>query len=211
MAKKEVIEAPTVLYGPRDGRSIKKTYPELENNPLFKKMLNDDILFAWYIGIPNSPVDKDLPEPTRYKSAAFKCFPNNEEKKRKYADFDVSIEVKLAIEEFKKFSPEARAIAKNMVQTIFNKYQKMIDVDVEKDFLITRKVGKGESQEEITEIDWTGRKQFIDSAATIRKELPGLLKDLEEGFGVTEVKKKEEGNGNKSIDIFHKRRQENQS
>ena len=196
-------EATPVLFGPRDGKTLKKLYPEIDANNLFKGISNDDILFAWYIGIPNSPVDHDWPEVARYKAAAQKSFPKNEEKKRKYGSMDLPTEIKLAIEEFRKKSPEARFIAKNMIHTIFQKYQELVNVDVKTAFLVKKKIGKGEDAEEIEEMDWTGRKQYVDSTATIRKELPGLLKDIEEGFGISENKKDEIKNGTKPLGLYH--------
>jgi hypothetical protein len=190
-----------VLFGPRTKKALKKQYPELDNEPAFKGIEGADILFAWYIGIPNSPVDQESPDAMRYRIAAATCFPEGE-KRQAFGSGDFPEEIKFAIEKFKKYSPEARAAAKNIVQKIFNNFEKLVNVDVEKDFLITRKVGKGEDAEEITEIDWTGRKQYVDSATTISKNLPELLKQVEEGFGITE-KKSDDGQGVKSIDKFH--------
>lgn len=190
-----------ILWGPRDKKSLKKLYPELENEPAFKGVEGQELLFAWYIGIPNSPVDHEWESLVRYRSAAYKCF-KDEDKKREFGSGDFPDHVKRAIERFKRYSPEARAASNNIVQKIFHNFEKMVDVDVEKDFLVTRTVGKGEDREEVTEMDWTGRKQYVDSATKISETLPALLKQIEEGFGIKE-KKSDEATG-KSIDRFHR-------
>lgn len=193
-----------VLFGPKTGKSLLRTYPDLAKDSVFKDLSSDDLLFAWYIGIPDSPVDHDWQDMARYKSAATRCFSSNKEKKDKYSVGSIPEEVKAAIEKFKLFSPEARMSAKKMVQTIFSKFEQMVNVDVENDFTVIRTIGKGEDKEEVKEVDWTAKKQYIDSMAKISETLPSLIKQVEEGFGVTETKKGEEKKyGTKAIDIFH--------
>ncbi len=190
-----------ILYGPKTKKSLKKMYPELDADPSFKGIEGADLLFAWYIGIPYSPVDQELPDMIRYKNAAYHCFQDGD-KKHAFASGDFPEEIKFAIERFKKYSPEARAAAKNMVQKIFNNYAKIVDVDMDKAFLVTKKIGKGEDVEEITETDWTAKKQYVDSTKTISVTLPELLKQIEEGFGITD-KKADENTGIRSIDKYH--------
>lgn len=189
-----------VLFGPRTGKSLLRTYPELAQDPVFKVLSGDDLLFAWYMGIPNSPVDHDWQDMARYKSAAARCFPNNKDKKENYSVGNVPEEVKAAIERFKTYSPEARFMALKMTQTIFNKFQQMVDVDVKKDFEEIDNEGN-------VSINFTARKQYVDSAAKIREELPMLIKQIEEGYGVSEKNKGDEQKfGAKAIDKFHKER-----
>lgn len=52
-------------------------------------------------------------------------------------------------------------------------------------------------------MDWTGRKQYVDSTEAIAKAMPVLLKQLEEGFGITDGKKSDVELGSKPIDKFH--------
>lgn len=193
-----------ILYGPRDGKSLKRLYPEIEADPKFKPLANEDLLFAWYIGIPGSPIDNEWAEPLRYKTAAARCFPKNDVKKQKFASQDVPDDVKQAIREFECKSPEARLMAKLMTQRTFHRFKKILDVDVQNDFNITRTIGKGEDKEEITEVNWTAKKQYVDSAEKIIEMLPSMVKKIEEGFGMTEKQKKEEGTvGSKPIDRYH--------
>jgi len=79
----------------------------------------------------------------------------------------------------------------------------MVDVNVEKDFITIRTIGKGEDKEEIKEVDWSGKKSYIDSMAKISETIPSLIDQIEKGFGIAETKKGEEKMGSKSIDKFH--------
>lgn len=191
------MEDSIILFGPKNGKSLLRAHPELSENPVFKSLPGDELLFAWYIGIPNSPIDNEWTEKVRFTHAAHKCFSKNKEKQEQFSSGLIPDEVKAAIEAFKKFNPEARNEALKMTQTIFNKYKQMVDVDVKADFVETDKDGN-------TSINFTARKQYIDSMAKIREELPLLIKQIEEGYGVTENKKIEEKKlGIKPIDKYH--------
>ena len=51
------------------------------------------------------------------------------------------------------------------------------------------------------EINWTGRNSYVTSAKNISETLPSLIKQVEEGFGVTDIKEGEVGS--KAISRFH--------
>ncbi len=90
-----------------------------------------------------------------------------------------------------------------MAQETFYKFKELLKVDVENDFVKTRTVGTGENKEEITEIDWSGRKSYVDSAEKIIEALPDLVKKIEEGFGITGTDKKDRRNGSNAIERHH--------
>lgn len=191
-----------ILFGPRNGRDIRKLYPEIANDDRFKRISNDELLFAWLMGIPNSPCDESWGDMPRWKSAANRAFSGNKEKKDTYATGTFPDEVKRAINAFATFSPEARLLAKRMVQTAYHNYNSLISADVEKDFLITKVVGKGDDKETITEMDWSGRNNYVNSTNNIIKALPDLLKLMEEGFGIDEKKKHDETPGSREIEKY---------
>lgn len=203
----EKSEIKTIVFGPRNGKSLFRLYPELRDEPVFKNMAHDDLLFAWYIGIPNSPVDHEWTEKVRWQSAAAKCF-TNKDKREKSGSFDVGEDVKIAIKKFESYSPEARSEAKQIIQKIFHNYQKLVDVNVDTAFLKTTTVGKGEDKQVVTETDWTAKNQYTNITSTISKALPDLVKQIEEGFGIQEHGKAEETMGNKSIDKYHQQKKE---
>lgn len=190
-----------ILFGPRNGKSLTRLYPEIASEPKFKGIASDDLLFSWYIGCQSSPIDPDWSDTIRQQTAAAYAI-KEEVKKKRYASGDIPEKVKEAIEVMKKYSPDARMKAKRMVQTIFHKWEQLVNVDVEKDFLITKRDKEGN---EIIETDWTGRKQYIDSTAKMSDSMPGLIAQIESGFGIEE---KEKEQGKKIIDKFHQEKRD---
>lgn len=198
-------ELPPILYGPRNGQSLLRTYPELKEHTEFTDLSKEDLHFAWLMGIKGSPVSEDMAEESRIRSAALQAFPGEakQDKRNEFSRGGIPVDVRAAISKFSNMSPNARLMAKRMTQMVFEKYQQLLNVDVENDFLIRKKVGKGQDVVEVTEMDWTGRKAYADSSANIIKTLPELVKKIEEGYGVTEKNKDGETQENKTIHKFH--------
>lgn len=182
-----------LLFGPKNGKNLKKSYPELATQKEFKDLSNEDLLFAWYVGNPSSPIDPNLDIMFRNSSAAAVVFTKDSSRKANYAKGEYPDEVKIAIEKMSKYSPDARLVSKRMVQAMFQNFQKMVNVDP-REFISTDKEGT------VTP-DWTAKKQYIDSCTKISEALPGLIKQIEEGFGIEE--KKNTSDGAKAIDKFH--------
>lgn len=209
----EGIQIQPVLYGPQSGKSLLKTYPSLSDEPLLKNLSKDEIYFAWLIGIKGSPISENLTDEIRYATAAHQVFGNyrDQDKRKMYGRFStLPEEIKAAIGVFQKFNPDLRLKAKAMQQMAFENYEKLVGVDVDTAFKIKKKVKNPETDqmETIEEEDYSARKQYIDSTATIIKALPEMVKQMEEGFGITE-KTSEKTTGKRSIDNFHDRNRDN--
>lgn len=189
-----------ILFGPQTGKTLKKLYPEIEKEPTFKEITNEDLLFAWYLGNKSSPIDPDWDENIRYKQAAIQSLPNNHDKRNRYGSKEVPETVMLAVEKMATFSPRAREVSARIVQNSFHNILKMSQVDVDKDFMYTDKEG-------VDRIDWTARKQYIDSVKTTTEILPTLIKQLEDGFGIGRTKKEE--SKEKAIEKFHNQKKDN--
>jgi len=185
-----------ILFGPKNGKSIMRSHPELAQDPDFKNMSHEDIYFSWLMGIDGSPVDKDADIYIRLRSAASKAFKGNKEKVQQYASNDLPDEVRVAIRRFERFSTDARLMAKSMMQKAFINMEKIINVDVDKDFLFKNKDGDDE-------VDWSAKKQYIDIVTTASKTLPDILRQLEDGFGIVEKKTE---SGIKPIDKYHQKK-----
>jgi len=183
-----------ILFGPSTGKHLKKMYPELANEPLFKEIKNDDLLFAWYLGNKSSPVDPEWPEELRYKESARQAITNDVEKRNAYANKNVPESVRLAVEKMGTYSPKARELAARTLQNHFHNMLEMSQVNVKEDFKYIDKEGN-----EL--IDWTARNQYISSVKTSVEVLPNLIKQVEEGFGIEKTKKEE--SGTRAIDKFH--------
>lgn len=182
-----------LLFGPKNGKSLKKSYPEIAAQKEFKDLTNEDLLFSWYVGNPSSPIDPNLDIMFRNSSAAAICFTKDSAKKLNYSKGEYPDEVKIAIEKMSKYSPEVRMASKRMIQAMFQSFQKMVSARPE-EFVIIDKDGNKIP-------DWTAKKQYIDSCTKISEALPGLIKQIEEGFGIEE--KKNTSEGTKAIDKFH--------
>lgn len=192
-----------LLYGPRNDRSLLQQYPDLKNKPELRERSKGEIYFCWLMGIPGSPVDEEWPIDQRRKIAARMAFPNDEDKMKAFAFSNLSDEIQSAIRVFERMKPEARMLADRMTQRAFYNFQKMINVDVEKDFLITKKIkGPDGEMEEITETDHQSKKAYTDTVDKIMKSLPEMIDRIEKGYGIKEKKKDEEEE--RVIDIFHK-------
>lgn len=200
-----------ILWGPRDGKSLLSEYPDLNEYKEFKDLTREELNFVWYVGNPSSPLNGGniLDERIKYKSAAFRCI-KDPEKKRRFSEGDMPSGIREAIAKMQTFSPEARAIAKQVATTAFHNLQSMVDINVGADFKIMRNItsgtGKDKVVEQVEEMDWAGRKQYIDTVAKISDLLPSLLKQVEHGFGI-EIKNEKEI-GMKPIDKFHQSNQE---
>lgn len=177
-----------ILFGPRNGKLLKRENPELARNKAFDALSDQELLFAWYMGNKSSSIDENWTESVRAKQAAWASFPKGSEKRNKYASMEISVSVKAAIEEMRKYSPEARMQAKKMAQTTFHKWMSYIETTPAND------------------------KNFVETSATIQKYLPDLVKILEEGYGISEAQvqtnAKEEG-AQLPIDEFHQNKKEN--
>lgn len=192
-------EPKIILFGPKSGKALASLYKDLNDKIKHLSLSSEDVLFAWYMGCESSPIDPEWTDKVRRTSSALSAI-KDERKRKAYGDGEIPVKVKEAIEVFKTFSPDARMKAKRMVQTIMHKWEEMVNVDVATEFLITKKDKEGN---ETIEVDWTGRKQYIDSTAKISDSLPSLLAQLESGFGI-----KEQEQGKKMIDKFHQEKRE---
>lgn len=201
-----------ILFGPKTGKSLIRLYPELANEQAFKDIPLEDLNFAWYVGNPSSPIDPEWEDMIKYKTAAAVCFSNNDTKRKLYGSGEIPDAVRQAIEKMQKYSPQARMVAKRMTQKMFEKLEQMVDVDME-EFVTVRDIkdpADPSQKIQVREIDWTGRKQYVDSMAKISETLPTLIKQIEEGFGMTDHKKNnhEEGVGTRAIERYHKSKKE---
>lgn len=183
-----------ILYGPTTGKHLKKMYPELALEPLFKEVKNDELLFAWYLGCKSSPIDPNWAEEIKYKQASLAAFPNDAPKRNQYAAKNVPENVRLAVEKMATYSPKARELAARTLQNHFHNMLEMSEVNVNSDFNYVDKEGN-------TLIDWTARNQYMSSVKTATEILPNLLKLMEEGFGIEKSQKQEVGV--KHIDKYH--------
>lgn len=188
-----------ILFGPTNEKDLKRLYPELKEADEFRNLTTGEMLFVWHFANATSDLVKNdnLPEKSRAIAAydkAFKSHPN-EERKRQYYSLNFPDKIRLAIDRMKRYEPTIRIRSRVIAETILENFEKMVKVDLE-DFNTTDEVGN-------TEINWTGRNNYVTSAKTILQTLPDLINQVEHGYGVKDKKGSADSNGEKAIDRFH--------
>lgn len=185
-----------ILFKPQAGK-LRQIYPELKANKKFEDIPNDEFLFVWYYACASSPINPEMPDVIRARTAAAEALKDADKKKR-FSNLEFPEKIKEAIQEMMKYNPDARMVAKRIIQTTFNNLEKMTNVD-EDAFTYQDADGKKRT-------DWTGRKQYVDSVAKISETLPGLIEQMEHGFGI--VDSKTDAGSKRSIDKFHENNQD---
>lgn len=167
------------LFYPEDTKSLFKTYPALKNIEEFKNLNRTEMLFVWYYASESSPLSEIVSDKNRRIGALSKAFTldADEQISRNYVEGNMPEKVREAIHRMKMFNIDIRARAKRMVEKIMTNFEAMIEVG-DGDFEVVDKDSN-------KSIDWTGRKSYIDGAAKISEQLPALIKQVEEGFGIT--------------------------
>lgn len=186
------------LFGPRNEKDLGRQYPELKKEPEFKDLTTGELLFTWWYANATSPliIDDTLSDKQRIMAAydqSFKKTSADNDRKSNYFSSIFPDRVKTAIEKMKSFNPSARIRSRIMIEKMMNQFEKLINVS-EDDFIEHDEGGK-------KKINWTGRNSYVTSAKNISEMLPTLIRQLEEGFGVIEVKEGEQGI--KAIQRFH--------
>jgi DNA-directed RNA polymerase beta' subunit len=190
-----------ILFKPKEGK-LKQMYPELNSNKKFKDLSGEELLFVWYYACKSSPIDPSLPDALRANTAAAESIKRDKAKREKFSNLDFPERIKEAIEEMEKYNPDVRMVAKRIIQNSFNMLEKMSNTSIDQ-FETVEDDGKGNS---IKKIDWSGRKQFVDTVAKIADTMPALIAQMEQGYGI--VDEKGENASEKIIDIYHSRKEE---
>ena len=177
--------------------NYKKTYPELATIPEFDDIRSIDLQFIWYIANPTSYLYWNYPDDMRgrVRAALKETYINNPPKEyvNDWLELKFSPKINQAIERMRKFRPDVRQEARDMVDNVFKDFQKVLNMNMS-DF----KNGKGE-------LDPSA---YVSSRKAILKELPEIIKIREMGFGVTTTgdKRKEDAVGQKIIENYHNRK-----
>ncbi len=191
-------EETIILFGPKNSKALNRIYPELVNEPVFKELPADEMLFVWYYGNLSSPIDPEQDDKLRATAAAAIAFKKSPDKMKKFSSMIFPESIKLAVKKMGTYSPEARAAGKRIAQNNLNNLMKMSNVKLS-DFDIEKRDAQGNIS---VETDWSGRNQYISGIAKTTETIKELIKQVEEGFGV-EVSDGTPFNGKKGIDVFH--------
>ncbi len=121
-----------------------------------------------------------------------------EEQYGKYRALNFPEKIRDAIDRMENYEPDFRNKARQMTIKMFDNLQTFATMNIE-DLLKVSTTDKNGTKTETT--DWSSIKEYTDNSKNISSLLPELIKQLEEGFGVTDVKKKERGQS--AIERFH--------
>ena len=174
--------------------NYKKTYPELATIPEFDDIRSIDLIFVWYIANPTSYLYWNYPDSMkgRVKEAIKVVFGNDPPKEyvNQWLELKFSPKLNQAIERMRKFRPDVRQEARDMVDNVFKDFQEVLNMKMTS---FVKANG---------EIDPTA---YVSSRKAILKELPEIIKVREMGFGVnsTNDKKKDEEIGQRIIQRYH--------
>lgn len=195
-----------MLFGPLSDKDLRRQYPELASIAEFESLQNNELLFSWYMGNRTSPLllDEDMPAELRLEIAIKKSFKGKLDAKARaeYLAWNFPERVRVAVRKMEEFRPDVRNRAKMMIEKIFTKFEEMIDVS-EDDFILRNKDGV------LMGVDWTSKKQYIDSCRNIAEAMPALITKLEEGFGIEVTDDKGDApKGSKAIDRYLSQKKE---
>lgn len=185
MKKKDV-----TVFKPVKGKPMIEAYPELGKYDEFKNIPDTYIRYAWYFGNRSSPFYNENSHYRKttlcFKQAFGKLTQGNTGIAKRLHENDVPEEIINAIERMRKFNPSIRDKALSLQEKIFehyetivDKFQEYIEADAEANESDNAEEGKKGKRLSIG-----ATKDYVELTAKINKELPSLILNLEEGFGV---------------------------
>ena len=147
---------------------MKADYPELAKVEEFDGITDRDLRLVWYWSAKGSKYSEIQDLPKRANAIARAEFGGKiglveirDWEKGKFPD-----PVKVAMDRMRRFAPTDRSRAKDMVEKIFDTYEKIV----------------GAALDDLLD-DMDKQKKYIDNTSNIVDRLPILIKHKEEGFG----------------------------
>jgi len=169
-----------LLFPPRGNKPLTATYPELREYDELTKITPKELLFIWYVTFVYSGFQlKD-----RVKLAISEVWgddlPEGEKNKLVYDNWNADLRAAQSVME--NFNLSARMKSRIIIETAFQNYQEIIKIDIEE-------IKKSKN--------WAELKKYTEVTSDIIKQLPDLVKSLETGNGVGEIRASvKEGTGN---------------
>ena len=169
------------IFYPNSSRDLAMDYPELYENENFRKLNRAEKLFVWYWGCRASPfwdledVDERLDKCIHHSFGSTL----DHVAKQRFMSGNFSEKIDKAIIFMNKFQLSPRVRASKLTEKILKNIEKLIDVEISED--------SEEFKNKDGEADWSKKKAYIDSCEKATKILPDLIRQVEEGYGVTSV------------------------
>ena len=189
------------LFDPEGIKAVdyKSVYPELNTTPEFESLSGNVLMFVWYFANKTSPIYSMSPEKRveeAIKMAGWKMPPEQKDKILKLVFGEV---LDYAIKKMESYEPGARFLGMETMKKIFLQYTKIVD-DGPEGF----KKEEGYGEEKTTVIDHPG---YVNVSSKIATIMPGLIQNLEDGFGITVVGNSEDEEGTNFLRTWNVNRQ----
>lgn len=172
----EETEVVIQLFNPTKEKDLRIDYPELAEMDEFKGMDPRFVKFCWYVGNRTSPFFLMPREEKIMKAISLLWTPlmiKKLESVKALYEGDLSKDVLAGIDRMVRFHPENRLKAKILADYTFQQLQKLVVV----------------SDEELKGMAFEDRNRYAALLTKVQKDLPGVINNLETGFGVRVVEK----------------------
>jgi hypothetical protein len=193
------------LYAPQNEKDLREQYPELWEVEEFSSLEIKELLLTWYYGAPTSPYSQ-LPHIQAVEESFLAVYKSHDkipaDKISKWLENDLSETQKIAVNRWKSMNVSMRIKSKTMVDKMLSNLEKMADV-TDQDFQKYDEEGNV-----VKGVDWAARTQYANFCRITSQLLPDLIKQSEQGFGITKVKG-QVPKGTKAIDRYHKNQKSN--
>jgi hypothetical protein len=185
----------TMFEPMKDRDLLTKKYPELGRMDEFNRLLQHEQEFVWLYACELSPFVKKIPDRHERARKSFEVSRRNKEYQndeyQNYCSLIFPDHIKTAVERMAKFRSDLRSRALAALENAYNSCIEVLDAP------IPGKIHEFDDQEqEFVYKDVTPAmiKQVIEAKQKAREELPGIIKQIEEGFGIIMVKQDEQDN-----------------
>ena len=152
-------------------------YPELGQIPEFACLTNKQLLFVWNYSNITSPhffIRKKNEKLHKCIHDSFGRLADDEY--ARYMNEDFPQDIRDAMKRMDTFDVSARYRAKLNVEKVFSNLEKMIDI----------------AEGQIQSMDLDEKKKYADFSIKVAEAMPGLIKQLEDGFGIRTEEAKED-------------------
>ena len=162
---------------------LRLEYPELFQIDQFRGLSSRELLFVWHYANRTSPIYKEKDKRLRIKKALGQSFGASMSKTEteRYIAHNFPEKVKVAIERMERFNPSYRMMAKHTIEKVFANLESLVDLD----------------PDEMKERDFAKKKDYVAVAIKVAESLPGIIRQLEEGFGYKSKKEEKLSDANK--------------
>jgi len=174
-------------------KDLRIEYPELMEIDEFRDLTPRELNFVWYFSNRTSPYFKEKNNKKKVELSLKKGYGEHitHELRIKYVAGKYPEKIRKAIDRMERFNPSVRMEAKQSIEKIFSNLQGLIDL----------------SKTDLVELDLTEKKSYADLAIKVSENLPKIVSQLEQSFGIKAKNKNFKGkfgtSGPSLMDILH--------